>query len=150
MSEARLTPEQIAEQVSEIYSHNGFMQCCGIKILHIGCGTATVGLQVEEWRHSNLNGKLHGGLLLTLADNATGIAAASIGKRVVTVALSVQFISSCPVGHFAEATARVIGNKDGKVNLTIEVKDRDTGKLAALGTAGMLTIAVFPGIPEKW
>ncbi len=150
MSEAQLTPEQIAERVSEIYSHNGFMQCCGIKILHIGCGTATVGLQVEEWRHSNLNGKLHGGLLMTLMDNATGIAAAGIGKRVVTVAFSVQFISSCPVGHFAEATARVIGNDEGKLNLTIEVKDRDTDKLVALGTAGMLTIAAFPGIPEEW
>lgn len=85
--------EKIKAKVSEIYSHNNFMQECGIYIVDMSCGSATVAVKVDPERHANLNGMAHGGLVATLADNATGIAGATIGKRVVTHQLLLQILS---------------------------------------------------------
>ena len=50
------------QKVSEIYSHNNFMQECGIYIVDMSCGSATVAVKVDPERHANLNGMAHGGL----------------------------------------------------------------------------------------
>lgn len=67
------------------------MQECGIYIVDMSCGSATVAVKVDPKRHANLNGMAHGGLVATLADNATGIAGATIGKRVVTINYCYRF-----------------------------------------------------------
>lgn len=71
-----MQPEEIIRSVKDIYTHNAFMQHCGIKVHSISCGKAAVGLRIDPAIHTNLNGKLHEGLLTTLVDNATGIACA--------------------------------------------------------------------------
>lgn len=48
--------EKIKAKVSEIYSHNNFMQECGIYIVDMSCGSATVAVKVDPERHANLNG----------------------------------------------------------------------------------------------
>lgn len=53
--------EKIKAKVSEIYSHNNFMQECGIYIVDMSCGSATVAVKVDPKRHANLNGMAHGG-----------------------------------------------------------------------------------------
>ena len=50
--------EKIKAKVSEIYSHNNFMQECGIYIGDMACGSATVAVKVDPERHANLNGCL--------------------------------------------------------------------------------------------
>ena len=52
--------EKIKAKVSEIYSHNNFMQECGIYIVDMSCGSATVAVKVDPERHANLNGMAHG------------------------------------------------------------------------------------------
>ena len=47
--------EKIKAKVSEIYSHNNFMQECGIYIVDMSCGSATVAVKVDPERHANLN-----------------------------------------------------------------------------------------------
>ena len=39
--------EKIKAKVSEIYSHNNFMQECGIYIVDMSCGSATVAVKVD-------------------------------------------------------------------------------------------------------
>ena len=45
--------EKIKAKVSEIYSHNNFMQECGIYIVDMSCGSATVAVKVDPERHGN-------------------------------------------------------------------------------------------------
>lgn len=67
------------------------------------------GLLTDE-RHANRFGVVHGGLLLSLADESLGITSliANGGRRQVTIQLSSQFISSAQVGNFVETHAEVL------------------------------------------
>lgn len=145
-----MQPEEIIRSVKDIYTHNAFMLHCGIKVHSISCGKAAVGLRIDPAIHTNLNGKLHGGLLTTLVDNATGIACAAMGKRVVTVSMTVDFIKSAPSGAMVEAQAEVVSHNVQLITMQIHVYDTDADTLLATGSCCMLTIADFPGIPEKW
>lgn len=142
--------EQIIQRIKDIYAGNGFMHHCGIEVHEINCGSAKVGLRVKRGPDTNLNDKLHGGLLMTIMDNATGIACASLGKRAVTVSMTVNFIKSAPVGSLVEAEAVVKSVVDGMMDLVIHIHDLDHKKLLAVGLSTLMIIADFPGIPEKW
>jgi len=67
-----------------------------------------IAMRIEE-RHLNTRGIAHGGMLVTLADSALGIAIATAGqdpsrpRAFVTVNLSVDFIASAHEGDFVEA-----------------------------------------------
>ncbi len=145
-----MTAFEIERQVRELYNHNSFMSLCGIEIVSIECGIARVGLTIDANKHTNLNDKLHGGLLVTLMDNATGIAAASIGKRVVTVSTTVNFLKGASVGDCVEAEAQVRYINEAQVNMVMNVYNKTNDKLMATGISSMLAIAEFPGIPQKW
>ncbi len=145
-----MTPKEIYDYVDELYTHNAFVQLCGIKTSAVSCGKASVCLRLDAARHTNLNASIHGGLLMALMDNATGIAAAVIGKRVVTVSMTVDFIKGAPVGALIEAEATITYRDSKTITMTIHAYDRDHDKLLASGINSMLIIADFPGIPEKW
>ncbi len=142
--------KEIVDYVKKLYEKNSFMKLCGIDILDISCGKATVGLKIENDKHTNINEKLHGGLLMTLMDNATGIAAASVGKRVVTVSTTVDFIKGANAGSFVEATANIRHIDTDRVIMEMNVTDKETGRILATGISCMLSIADFPGIPQEW
>ena len=145
-----MTPKEIYDYIDELYTHNAFVQLCGIKTHSISCGKAAVGLRLDENKHTNLNASIHGGLLMAIMDNATGIAAAAIGKRVVTVSMTVDFIKGAPVGSLVEAEASITHRDGNMITMNIHIYDRSHGKLMASGINSMLVIADFPGIPEKW
>lgn len=142
--------EKIKVMVSEIYSHNKFMNMCDIYIVDMSCGSATVALKVDPEKHANLNGMAHGGLVATLADNATGIAGATIGKRVVTSTLAIDFIKGAPVGTTISATSHITHADDRLVTIKIDVRDMHNDTLVAKVTAAMIVVDTFPGIPAKW
>lgn len=140
----------VLAKITEIYKSNSFMHLCGIQIKGIGCGQATVGLVIDGARHTNVNGKLHGGLLMTLMDNATGIAAASRGKRVVTVSMTVDFIKGAQAGDAVEAHAEIRYMDTANITMEINIYNAATGKLLATGMSCMMIIDTFSGIPESW
>lgn len=144
-----MTPSEICAYIKELYTHNSFMKLCGIEITEIICGKARVGLRIDADKHTNLNNKLHGGLLMTLMDNATGIAAASVGKRVVTVSMTVDFIKAAEAGTFVEAEAIVSYQDAANLNMNMNIFD-ENGRMLATGISCMLAIADFPNIPAKW
>lgn len=142
--------EQAKTRVREIYEHNNFMRKCGIYIVDMVCGGATVAVKVDPVKHANLNGMAHGGLVATLADNATGVAGATLGKRVVTSTLATDFIKGAPVGTTISATSHVTYADDRLVTIDIAITDLDNNALIAKATAAMIVVGAFDGIPEKW
>lgn len=68
-----------------------------------------VGILLEE-RHIGGNGRGHGGLLLTLLDEAMGMNAYLQKDRVptVTVSMNTQFIGATIPGQFLYATAEIV------------------------------------------
>ena len=145
-----LSPKEIYDYIDHLYEGNAFVQLCGIKTHSISCGRAAVGLRLDLAKHTNLNASIHGGLLMAIMDNATGIACAAMGKRVVTVSMTVDFIKGAPSGAMVEAQAEVVSHNDRLITMQIHVYDTDADTLLATGSCCMLTIADFPGIPEKW
>ncbi|WP_375457810.1 PaaI family thioesterase [uncultured Enterovirga sp.] len=65
---------------------------------------------MAERRHLNRGGVVHGGMVMTFADQALGLAAwAANGDRPqVTIQLDTHFISSVQAGEFVEARCRVV------------------------------------------
>ncbi len=60
-------------------------------------------------KHLNRAGNLHGGMLMTLADNSMAITAreATGGKRHATIELNIQFIGAVRLGDFVESRPEV-------------------------------------------
>ena len=72
--------------------------------------TLKLGLLIEE-KHLNNLGVAHGGILMTLADNAVGIAVDRTLEEkvpVVTVSLSNEFLNSARLGEWVVAEARIL------------------------------------------
>lgn len=65
---------------------------------------------LAEARHLNRGGIVHGGMLMTFADQALGVAAWAVnGNRPqVTIQLDTHFISGVKLGEFVEARCRVV------------------------------------------
>jgi uncharacterized protein (TIGR00369 family) len=65
---------------------------------------------VSEAKHLNRSGVMHGGAILTFADQALGTAAweATGYKPQVTIQLDVQFVSAVEVGEFVTAQCQVV------------------------------------------
>jgi len=61
-------------------------------------------------KHLNRIGIVHGGMLMTFADQAMGITAhqATGGKRHATMELNIQFIGTVRLGEFVEAHAEAV------------------------------------------
>jgi len=65
---------------------------------------------VVEPKHLNRAGNLHGGMLMTFADQSMAMTArqATGAKRHATIELNTQFIGSVRLGQFVEAHAEVV------------------------------------------
>jgi len=93
------------DEVRERFAQSGFHSWIGMRLERVETGEVHVALDVEP-RHLNLVGLLHGGLIATLADTATGLAYRTVlepGTRHVTTHLRVTFLSP---GRPGRVTAR--------------------------------------------
>jgi len=61
-------------------------------------------------KHLNRAGNLHGGMLMTLADQSMALAArrATGGKRHATIELNIQFVGAVRLGEFVESHPEVV------------------------------------------
>ena len=132
----RLT--EVRERFAGSEFHRTFL---GARLEHVAPGEVDVSLQVET-RHLNLAGTLHGGLIATLADTATGLALRTTldtGTTSLTSSLSVTFLRP---GHPGEVTAkgRVVkrGTRFGYAEADVEDGE---GRLLARAAA---TFTVMP------
>jgi uncharacterized protein (TIGR00369 family) len=136
MSDARL--DELRQRFARSEFHSTWL---GLRLERLEVGEAVVALDVEA-KHRNLMGTLHGGMISTLADTATGVAMGSSldeGLSWTTTSLSVTFLSAGREG-IARATGRVVkrGRRFGYAEADVESAD---GTLLARATATFAIMA---------
>jgi len=61
-------------------------------------------------KHCNIYGVVHGGTLASIADVVMGVSCVTLGKRVVTLDMSISYIKNVPIGSTITAVGEVISN----------------------------------------
>jgi uncharacterized protein (TIGR00369 family) len=110
-------------------------------------GGLAVAMRIEA-KHLNTRGIAHGGMLVTLADSALGIAVATSTnspRSFVTVSLSVDFIASAHEGDFVEAHVDIekVGARLAFATCFLQV-----GKRRVLRASGVFA-TVTPAKPKE-
>jgi uncharacterized protein (TIGR00369 family) len=86
--------------------------------------------------HTNSRGLIHGGLIAALADNAMGLSCGvklGGGARLVTVSMSIDFISSAHIGQWLVVESEVI--KTGRTLCFAQCRVTADGELIARANA---------------
>lgn len=131
--------DRIAD-VRERVARSRFHGWMGMVVRELGDGEAEIALAVED-HHTNLMGVLHGGVITSLADAATGIAmltALDDGWSHLTTSLQMTFLSPGRLGDTVVARGRVVkrGRRFGYAEAGVE-RDGD-GTLLARAAATFL------------
>ncbi|RCW47811.1 PaaI family thioesterase [Paenibacillus prosopidis] len=110
-----------------------FWGLLGCQVVQANPSKVTICLDAAE-PHMNLLGIVHGGVLMSLLDNAMGLVVmlASANERMVTANMNTQFLASSKGGMlFCEA--ELMHRTDRTLTLQARVKD-ESGKLLAWGS----------------
>ena len=100
----------LQQYLRKIYSQNSFVKLLEMKLIHVEPGNAILSMPIDPAKHTNLYNVAHGGALASLADTAMGVACASLGRRVVTLELNMNFIKAPDSGTVIRACGRVLHN----------------------------------------
>ena len=130
--------DAIRERFARSEFHTAWL---GLRLERLEVGEALVALDVEP-KHRNLLGTLHGGMISTLADTATGVAMGSSldeGFTWTTTSLAVTFLAPGRDGVVrASGTVVKRGRRFGYAEADVTSED---GTLLARATA---TFAIMP------
>jgi uncharacterized protein (TIGR00369 family) len=109
-----------------------FWGVLGCEVVQASGNKATICLDATE-RHLNLLGIVHGGVLMSLLDNAMGLVVmlAMPDERTVTANLNTQFLASSKGGVIV-CEAELVHRTRRTLTLQAQVKD-EGGKLLGLG-----------------
>ena len=141
--------ETCLKLVRDVYSVNQFVALSDIKIDSVTCGEATLSMVIDPAKHTNLYGIVHGGALEALADTAVGVASATVGARVMTLSINMNFIKNIHPGEKATAIAKV--RHHGHTTIVVDVDTYDEQhELMGRTTATMFVRGEFENIPAKW
>ena len=136
---------RLKEYLVGTYDSNPYVNLLKMCIADIGDGRAELTMPVIHEVHSNLYGIAHGGALASLVDTAMGVACATVGKRVVTLDLNMNFLRSASVQPAIRAVAIVIHNGSRTMVVECEVFDREDALLAK-ARATFFVIGQFEGV----
>ena len=97
---------------------------------------------LPDSRHANLYSMTHGGVLTTMADTAMGAKCLELGKRVVTVSLTINFMHPIMTGTRIKTEACIL--HDGHKTMVCECRIVDgSGRLCAKADATFFVIGLF-------
>jgi acyl-CoA thioesterase len=102
----------------DVYNHNSFVKLLDMKLARVEPGLAELTMPVDPAKHTNLYHVAHGGALAAVADTAMGVACASLGRRVVTLELNMNFIKAANGCTDVRAVGRVVHS--GRQTLVVE------------------------------
>lgn len=138
----KMPSQQVMEFFREFPKEDPFLEELGAYAVSIRAGELKLGLKITP-RQANVHGIAHGGVATTLLDTAMGGSCFSLGKSVVSLDCSLNFIEAVPLGHEIVATGRVV--HDGKHTMVTdgEVRDKETGRLYMKGTATFYVLKIY-------
>lgn len=132
---------EIEADLRDRLARSGFHSWMGMEVVGATSGRVEIGLEVTD-HHLNLQGSLHGGVIATLADTATGLAVRSLvpaGRRHVTIQLDVHYLAPGGPGRITAVGSTV---RVGSQIAFAEADVRDgSGRLLARATATMAVMA---------
>jgi len=112
------------EDLLSFFGKDQFAAHCGIEVVDIGKGKATVRMEVRAI-HLNSHGTIHGGALFTLADAAFALASNSHGIPAAAINAHISYMKSARSGMlYAKAEEFALNPKLG--SYTVYVTD-ETG-----------------------
>lgn len=117
--------EILKKNLTLLYDRNTFVRLLDMRIVEIKEGEAILTMPVDPTKHTNLYDSLHGGALASLADTVMGVACATLGNRVVTIDMNINFIKSAQKQDVVYAEAKVI--HCGRKTMVVEAEMQDSG-----------------------
>ena len=128
-----MTKEEKQRRFDLFESYDDFNRHNGLRLVELDDGAATVEVTLRK-EGLNPRGIAHGGLIFTLCDVATGVAARTGGRTTVSQDASIHFLR--PGTHTEKLTAKGRVIKEGRTTGYAEAEVfTDDGKLIA--KAGM-------------
>lgn len=130
-----MTVDRIAE-VRERVDASTFHRAFGIRLEHVAEGEVDVSIETGT-EHLNLMGTVHGGVLATLADTATGLAYRTVlepGTTFTTIQVQVTYLAAGRAGRIV-ARGRVVkrGRRTGYAEAdVVDAEDRLLARATAL------------------
>jgi 1,4-dihydroxy-2-naphthoyl-CoA hydrolase len=116
----------LKELLLSIHDRNLFAKYLGMEIVDVHRGDSVVSMLVTH-KHTNIRGVSHGGALVSLADMAMMLSCATLGRRVVTLDLNINFVRRVSEGYMVKAHSMVIHS--GKTTMVVEGRITDESRL---------------------
>lgn len=144
--------DKLHQYIQSRLETNHFISHMGLELSHLGKGEAHIDVNVKT-HHLQQNGFTHGGVIATMCDVATGIAAYTVvpeGKNVVTADLKISYLNPSTA-----ALVRAAGTvkKSGNLLYFCEAEVFDildgTERLIATATAIMVAVDIPLSKPEQ-
>lgn len=124
------------EELTEYFNNCPYARLLGMKLMELSRGYAKVALQVRP-EFNNWAERTHGGLIMSLADQAFGNACNTLDRVYFAVQFNMNILSTPRVNDTLTAEARVI--HAGKSLGLAEMEIRDSqGKLIATATGTVM------------
>jgi len=118
-----------SETLKRYFKRDLFAHHVGIELIEAHNGYAKASLAIKE-HHLNGVGRVHGGVIFTLADLAFAAASNSQGRVAVAISASIQFLRA-PKGDRLFAEAREISCDHKLASYEITVTD-ETGEIISV------------------
>lgn len=106
--------------LQEIYRTPILENFLDLEIVELTEGKAVYGAHIAP-QHSNVYGFAHGGMLASLADVVMGSSCITLGKRIVTIDLNINFIKGAPTGSELIATGEVVSRGNTIMRAAAEI-----------------------------
>lgn len=112
-----------------------------LDIIDLAEGKAVYAAKIAS-RHSNIYGFAHGGTLAALADIAMGASCITLGKRIVTIDMNINFIKGAPTGSQLTVNGEVINSGNTIMRAAAEIFN-DQNQLLVRSQASYFITGVF-------
>lgn len=129
------------EEIIKFCHANTVIDFLEVEVVPTPDGEARLELCADS-RHANLYSMAHGGVLTTMADTAMGAKCLALGKKVVTISLTMEFMHATMTGTKIMTNAKVL--HDGRQTMVCECEIIDAqGKLHAKASATFFVTGLF-------
>ncbi len=144
-----LEPSQVEHWVAQRMRENPFMELIGAKMDKVAFGYAQLSINIDPKKHANRYGAVHGGVMFAMADTAMGALCYGLGKQVVTLSATINFIKNTMQQDRFIAKATPIHVGKSTVIGKVQVFNHEDVMMADLMVT-MFVTGSFDEIPKKW